>query len=86
MSKYELAFPTVEANGVNFGEPRMTLHQYYMAHAPFTMEDASAYARDTKGDYRWVLEYGEIMQAMKQLRLEYADAMCGISEDEASND
>lgn len=74
------AFPTSEEHGFNNGEPGMTLHQYYMAHAPITLDDAARYVRFHQVRPTDSYNYDVIFNTMKVMRNKYADAMCGVGE------
>lgn len=50
----------------------MNRREYFAAHAPFDLEDAKKYA-ESKNDYN--LNRTQLMQALGDLRFEYADMM-----------
>lgn len=77
-TKVKQAFPLFGVTGIV--QPGMSMHEYYMAHAPITIADAEQYVVAVTLNHRDGVSYKDVMLAMKSLREQYANAMLGIEE------
>lgn len=75
------AFPAMEVRTHDTGDivhnasQGMTLHDYFAAHAPITLDDAVQFLDTYGGEVVGPWPPQKVLQTLADLRVEYADAM-----------
>lgn len=64
------AFPNPHSHGFSEG---MTLHQWYAAHAPFTIQNAREFLFDSQPGFKPA--WNDLIDALCRMQITYADKM-----------